>query len=188
MPRKKRAPPRNTATRPKPPTNKTPRDAALVLRMVNACEEAMLLRMSKDNICRLLGEVAQPNGPPVPPRTADDYIARVKRRWEAEQPATSRELKKDFVRRQFAHIRRAVQKGNLSAVYHHEKMLGDVGGVFAPLRVEASTPPGQPIEVSIRDPRKMTSAERRKRLAELEAKRQVTLAAVAVAKPEAAGQ
>jgi hypothetical protein len=151
--------------------------------MVNACEEAMLLHMSKDNICRLLGEIAQKDGPPVPSRTADDYIARVRKRWEGEALQTSREMKKAFVRRQFSHIRRAVQKGNLSAVYHHEKLVGDVQAVFAPLRVEASTPPGQPIEVSIRDPRKMTSAERRKRIAELEAKRQVTLAAVAVAKP-----
>jgi hypothetical protein len=124
---------------------------------------------------------------PVPSRTADDYIARVRARWEAESVESSREVKKTFVRRQYTHIRRAIQKGNLSAVYHHEKLLGDVGGVFAPVRVEASTPPGQPIEVSIRDPRKMTSAERRKRLAELEAKRQVTLAATAVAKPSEQG-
>ena len=149
--------------------------------MVNACEEALDLGMSRDNVARMLGEIVQSGGPPIPPRTLDDYIARVKKRWNETAAANVKEAKRAFIRRNLAHVRRAVQKGALASIARHEKLIGDTQGVFAPVRIEASTPPGQPIEVSIRDPRKMTSAERRKRLAELEAKRQVTLAATAVA-------
>jgi hypothetical protein len=59
-----------------------------------------------------------------------------------------------------------------------EKLVGKIEGNFAPIKVEATTPPGQPIEVSIRDPRKMTTGERRHRIAELEAKKVATLAGV----------
>lgn len=154
--------------------------------MVNATYEALMLHVSRDNISKMLAEIAGTTEA-VPLRTVDDMIRRAKDRMEAEAFETGKAAKKAFIARQFAHIRRAVQKGNLPVVSRHEKLIGDTQGIFAPVRVEASTPPGQPIEVSIRDPRKMTSAERRKRLAELEAKRQATLAATTVAKPSEQG-
>jgi hypothetical protein len=112
--------------------------------MINACEEAMLLHMSTDNLGRLLQEVAK-EAEPIPPRTVDDYIARVKKRWADEDAETRPEVKKQAIRRQFSHIRRAVQKGNLSAVARHEKLLGDIQGVFAPIKVEATGAAGTPL-------------------------------------------
>lgn len=142
------APPRAVPT-PPPPGKGTVRDPALVLRMVNACEEAMLLRMSRDNVAKMLGQIAagvkDGSAPPLPPRTVDDYYARVKKRWEDAAGETSKEIKRQAVLRQFSHMRRAVEKGNLAAVARHEKLLGDIQGTFAPLKVEASGPNGAPL-------------------------------------------
>src|SRR6185369_13429605 len=48
-------------------------------------------------------------------------------------------------------------------------------------KTQISTPPGKPLELKMRDPRKMTSEERRRLIAELEAKRREATAAVVLA-------
>lgn len=183
MHRKKRGPAsRNVATQ--VPHGKS-RTAAEVIQLVDATEEGLLMRMSRESLSRALMKVAKVDEP-LPLRTVDDYIKRVHQRWEEEAIISRPKLKARQGRRLYVALRALVGRRDLRGAVEYEKLIAKIEGNLAPVKVEASTPPGQPIEVKIRDPRKMTSGERRSRIAHLTAKRIAVIGGAAAAAVAAA--
>lgn len=127
----------------------------------------------------LAAEFGRPKHTPIPIGTVDDYIAKVNARWAEEAALTRAETRKRQLRRLYRRLSALKGAGNYREAAELEKLIAKIEGNLAPIKVEASTPPGKPIEVSVRDPRKMTSGERRKRIAELEAKKLTTMGAAA---------
>jgi hypothetical protein len=126
----------------------------------------------------LANEYGNPRGTAIPLPTVDDAIAKVNESWRDEARKTRVATKAAQRRRLYDRMRALEGEKKYREINDVEKLVGKIEGNFAPIKVEATTPPGQPIEVSIRDPRKMTTGERRHRIAELEAKKVATLAGV----------
>lgn len=106
----------------------------------------------------------------LPVETVDDYIRRVKDRWR-DNPLPGRDEARELaIRRYLRELTNAiVNKAPARDKAIWEDFLLRVQGTEAPKQVIASTPPGQPIEVTVNDPRRMTHGARLRRIAELEA-------------------
>ena len=140
MPRKKRASPRVAA---KPPGGEK-RTEAEVQRLLDATEHAMLYRMGRVAIGGVLQKVLG-SDQPFPLRTVDDYMRRVRERWEAESKETRGEVKALAVRRIYKTMQALVGSKDYRTLLGWDQHLARVQGTLAPLAIEATGAGGAPL-------------------------------------------
>jgi hypothetical protein len=147
-------------------------------KMVDAVEYLLLHRVNRDGMTLALAkDFGRPAGTPVPLTTIDDYIARVKTRWQAETRLTRDETRERQLRRLYKRLGflQGAQKYREAADL--EDLIAKIEGNFAPKQIIASTPPNKPLEVKVIDPRKMSQGARQRRIAELTTRVAVAAAA-----------
>jgi hypothetical protein len=141
MPRKKRGPsPRVPA---KPPGG-AKRTEAEIQRLLDATEHAMLYRMGRVAIGRVLQEVLK-SPDPFPLRTVDDYMRKVRERWEAESKETRGQVKELAIRRIYKTMQAVVATKDFKTLLGWDQHLSRIQGTLAPLAIEATGAGGAPL-------------------------------------------
>lgn len=76
----------------------------------------------------------------MPPRTLDDYMHRVRAAWDEEgkQEAPTRRARQ--LRRLYGHIRTMIQRGRYNDLANMERLIAQVEGNLAPMKVETGPP------------------------------------------------
>ncbi len=129
----------------------------LVSALTDQAEQLMLHYVGRTGMAKALGQalesmrataegrLANPDAPPMPLETVDDYIRRVKDRWEAEPLPNWVEAQKLQVRRIHGQIRQLIQQGRHGEIEKRERLLSRIEGTEAVSKVEVSGPGGAPL-------------------------------------------
>jgi hypothetical protein len=176
--RKKRSNARTTKTetRRRPPagTGGKRRGEMEVQDITHQVAMALLYGQGRTVIAQALGHYLKARGwqdddTPMPFNTVDDYIKRVKEMQAEEQSRDREDLRVRQSRRLHQRMMKADADDRHRDALRAERLLMDIDGTAAPKRIIASTSPGEPLEVRLRDPELMTTGERRRRIEQLEA-------------------
>lgn len=150
----RRKPPRDAANAPaqenranrKPPGGKR-RSLADVDQLTREIGNLMVLGVNKAGILAALakGEPATKDKPAVPgiempPRTLDDYMARVRASWDEEAKSEAPTRKARQMRRLNGHLRTMLARGRFNDVVNLERLIAQIEGNLAPMKVETGPP------------------------------------------------
>lgn len=76
----------------------------------------------------------------MPPRTLDDYMRRVREAWEEEGKEESPTRRQRQLRRLQGHIRTMVARGKYDALANMERLVAQIEGNLAPVKIETGPP------------------------------------------------
>lgn len=132
--------PRNAA-RSRPPAARPPggkrRSIADVDLLTREIGNLMVLGTPK---AQILAALLKEHGLDMPPRTLDDYMARVRANWDAEMREELPTRKARQTRRLMGHIRTALARGKLGDVAQLERLVAQIEGNLAPMKIETGPP------------------------------------------------
>lgn len=163
-----------TRRRPPPGTGGKRRGEMEVQDITHQVAMALLYGQGRTAIAQALGQYMKARGwqetdAPMPFNTVDDYIKRAKEIQAEEQSRDREDLRVRQSRRLLQRMMKADADDRHRDALRAERLLMDIDGTAAPKRIIASTAPGQPLELRMRDPELMTTGERRRRIEQLEA-------------------
>lgn len=163
-----------TRRRPPPGTGGKRRGEMEVQDITHQVAMALLYGQGRTVIAQSLGQYMKARGwqlddTPMPFNTVDDYIKRAKEMQAEEQSRDREDLRVRQSRRLLQRMMKADADDRHRDALRAERLLMDIDGTAAPKRIIASTAPGQPLELRMRDPELMTTGERRRRIEQLEA-------------------
>ncbi len=76
----------------------------------------------------------------MPPRTLDDYMARVRAQWDEETKAEAPTRRARQLRRLYGHVRTMLNRGRLNDLANMERLIAQIEGNLAPIKVEETKP------------------------------------------------